>query len=189
VDGVDPRRIGALLRATQPLYIVVELLVAAFVPGPYSLAGDTISELGVVAVSPGHAVMNGAFVLFGTTLALGAALSDRLPRYATVLWVIAGLSSIATGLAPLDSAPVAHLVVSAPVFVAQPLAVVLTGLALRSRVTVAVGLVTVVGSAVFLAGLTDAGGLFERLALWPGYVVLGVLGVRTLARASAASAG
>nr|WP_246326411.1 DUF998 domain-containing protein [Actinomycetospora corticicola] len=165
-------------------------MVAAVVPGPYSLARDTISQLGVVAVSPGHAVMNGAFVLFGTTLALGAALSDRRPRYAGVLWVIAGFSSIATGLAPLDSAPVAHLVVSAPVFLTQPVALLLTGLALRSRVAAGLGIVSVVASVLFLLGaVPDLAGALERLALWPGYVVLGVLGVRTLARASAASAG
>lgn len=186
---MDTRRVGALIRATQPLYVVVELLVAALVPGPYSLVGDTISELGVAAVSPAHAVINGAFVLFGTTLALGALLSD-LGRLPTVLWVVAGLSSIATGLAPLDSAPVAHLVVSAPVFLAQPVALLLTGLAVRSRTATGFGVVSVVGSLLFLGGLAPgASGLVERLALWPGYVVVGVLGVRTLARASAARAG
>ncbi|WP_433800607.1 DUF998 domain-containing protein [Actinomycetospora sp. CA-084318] len=186
---MDAPRVGAVLRATQPLYVVVELLVAAVVPGPYSLVRSTISELGVAAVSPGHAVINGAFVLFGTTLALGALLS-RPGRTATVLWVVAGLSSIATGLAPLDTAPVAHLVVSAPVFLAQPVALLLTGLAARSRVAAGLGVVGVVASVLFLVGvLPDLAGLLERLALWPGYVVLGVLGVRTLARASAARAG
>ncbi|MCD2186171.1 DUF998 domain-containing protein [Actinomycetospora soli] len=186
---MNASRVGALLRATQPLYVVVELLVAAFVPGPYSLVRSTISELGVAAVSPGHAVINGAFVLFGATLALGAVLS-RLGRTATVLWVIAGLSSIATGLAPLDTAPVTHLVVSAPVFLAQPVALLLTGLAARSRVAAGLGVLSTVASAIFLLGVVpEAGGLLERLALWPGYLVLGVLGVRTLARASAVRAG
>ncbi|WP_018330628.1 DUF998 domain-containing protein [Actinomycetospora chiangmaiensis] len=186
---MDARRLGALLRTAQPLYIVVELVIAATVPGPYSRVGDTISELGVAAVSPGHAVMNGAFVLFGTTLAVGALLSD-LGRTTTVLWVIAGLSSIATGLAPLNSAPVAHLVVSAPVFLAQPVALLLTGTTRRSRTATGLGVVSIVASLLFLGGLAPgASGLVERLALWPGYVVVGVLGVRTLASASAVRAG
>ncbi|MDL5155139.1 DUF998 domain-containing protein [Actinomycetospora termitidis] len=186
---MDAHRVGALFRATQPLYIVVELLVAA-VAAPYDLVTSTISELGVAAVSPEHAVINGAFVLFGVTLTLGAVLGERPSRTARVLWVIAGLSSVATGLAPLDTAPVAHFVVSTPVFLAQPVALLLTGLAVRSRTAAALGVVSIVASAVFLLGLApELGGLLERLALWPGYLVLGVLGVRTLARASAASAG
>ncbi|MEJ2869830.1 DUF998 domain-containing protein [Actinomycetospora sp. OC33-EN08] len=187
---MDARRVGALCRATQPLYIVVELLVAAAAVTSYDLVSSTISELGVAALSPGHVVMNGAFVLFGVTLVLGAVLGDPPSPTARVLWVVAGLSSVATGLAPLDTAPVAHLVVSAPVFLAQPVALLLTGTALRSRIAIALGAVSIVASAVFLLGLApDLGGLLERLALWPGYLVLGVLGLRTLARASATSAG
>lgn len=41
-----PARLGVLLWLVQPLYLVAEFVTAAKVIAPYSLAGNTISDLG-----------------------------------------------------------------------------------------------------------------------------------------------
>lgn len=195
---------GLLMWAAQPLYVVIELAVAAAAIAPYDLARNTISDLGAVTCtsidypfgpvpvcSPWHALLNASFVVFGVLLAVGAVLlRPLLPRgpaatVSTVLWVIAGLGSAATGLAPLDQGVVAHLVVSTPVFLAQPPALIMLGVALRrerpavGRWTVAVGVLTLVTTAAYLlvAGSPDVGGLVERLALWPVFLWQAVVAV------------
>jgi hypothetical membrane protein len=190
----------------QPLYILCELVAAAAATAPYSLMNNTISDLGattcttiaypygdIPVCSPLHALVNGAFVLFGLLMALGAVLlRGWLPRGAAattvvVLWVITGLSSIATGLVPLDRDLGLHTIVALPAFVTQSLALLLTAHVLRHRPgqwrsALLAGVLSIVGLVVFLArtGSADLGGLFERLALWPGYLWLPVLAVAVL---------
>ncbi len=172
----------------------------------YSFAGSTVSDLGNTACrqvrgdvlcSPWHAGMNAAFIWFGTTLALGALLwgSSRLPgrpgRAAVVMWCVSGLGSIGVGLFPVNEDPAIHGLVALPIFIAQPAAVLLMGLSLRSaRPRLALGAyvvaaISVVGAAGFglLVG-SDSGalGAFERLALWPGYVWVSVVAVTSIAR-------
>lgn len=146
--------------------------------------------------------MNVVFVVFGISLALGAWLLRRvrppgaLATASLVLWLLAGASSVAVGLTPVDVHPDLHGAVAVWVFVAQPLALVLLGLSLRttcpplgwSTVAVgAVGAVSAVGSIGFLV-LLDAesgGGAFERLALWPGYLWVSVIAWSTRGRRAA----
>lgn len=163
-------RVGALMVGVQPLYIVTELLTAA-------------------------TVINSSFVVFGVLLAVGALLlrtelpSGAAARTSVVLWVIAGLSSIATGLVPLDQHLALHAVVSFPVFLAQPLAILTTAWAVPghpglARSGLAVGLVTLAAALAYLGApaTSDVGGLLERLALWPGYLWLPVLAVAVVRR-------
>ncbi len=198
-------RAAAVLLLIQPSYIVCELLVAAAVAAPYSLRDHTISDLaavsctqiaypaGPVAVcSPWHPLLNGAFIGFGLALAIGALLlphawrPGRLGVAAVALWVVSGLSSIGTGLVPLDVDLELHTLVSLPVFLAQPVALLLHGLALRGRPLAVWALVVAVLSAVGTVGLFAVTmqatwhGAFERLALWPAYVWLGAFGWRVL---------
>lgn len=202
----SPAGAGALMWAVQPLYIVCELVAASAATAPYSLTNNTISDLGattcttiaypygdIPVCSPLHALVNGALVLFGLLMALGAILlRGWLPRGATattavVLWCVTGLSSIATGLVPLDRNLDLHALVALPAFFAQCLALFVTAYALRhrrgqSRAALIAGTVSIVGLIVFLArtASADPGGLFERLALWPGYLWLPVLAVAVL---------
>lgn len=176
------RSFPATTWALQGLYVVAEIAIGLQVAG-HSFVDDTISDLGA-STSPGHEAMNVVFVVFGFSLGLGAWLlrGSRPPgRLATVslgLWVVAGASSIAVGLTPVDRHPDLHGAVAVWVFVAQPLALVLLGLGLRAghprfgRATVAVGVLSAVGAIGFLLLLrADSGaGAFERLALWPGYL-------------------
>lgn len=143
--------------------------------------------------------MSVVFVLFGLSLALGAWLLRRvrppgaLATASLVLWLVAGASSVAVGLTPVDVHPDLHGAVAVWVFAAQPLALLLLGLSLRTTCprlgwnTVAVGAVSAVGSIGFLL-LLDAesgGGAFERLALWPGYLWVSVIAWSTRGRRAA----
>lgn len=204
-------RVGAVMLAIQPLYILAELLTAGAVTAPYSLLHNTISDLGattcttidytvgaVDVCSPWHLVINGAFLVFGALLAVGIYLvrdwfqPARMGTAAVVLWIVSGLSSIGTGLTPLDQALEIHALVSLPVFIAQPLALLLSGVVLGKRRGIAswafvAGAVSVVATIIFL-GILPAGGAFggllERLALWPGYIWLLGLGTAMLRKNS-----
>ena len=200
---------GSWAWRVQPVYVLVELLVAAGASASYSLRDDTISSLGmstcagghvgsvVQVCSPRHVTMNLAFVVFGLLRAVGAVLLGPVlgrawGRAAVGAWVLSGVASAAVGLVPVDGAPKWHAVVAAPVFVVQPVAVLLTAEALRrgrraTRVVVGLGFVvgglTILAAAAFAVRLgspTWVGGL-ERLALWPAYPWLAVVGVALLA--------
>jgi len=174
-------RWGAGLWLVRPVYFLVELVVATAYVG-YSFFDDTVSDLGAVSASPWHVTMNAAFVGFGALMALGALLQHaRHGRLVTVLLVVAGLSSAAVGLTPLDVHPDLHVLVAAPVFVAQPLALVLLGRRRRLPALVPAGVVSGVAGVVFVAlDLSTGTGAVERLALWPTFVALAVLGWREL---------
>ena len=192
-------RFGVIAWLVQPLYIAVELAVIAKVTARYSIMDNTISDLGattctaidypfgpVPVCSPWHGLLNASFVVFGVLLTLGALLLHRsqpkgkLAVTATTMWVIAGLSSIGTGLVPIDADLELHALVSLPVFVAQPAALALLGVLLRDRLAVGAGVLSLVASAIFLArtGSADFGGLLERLGLWPAYLLLPFLALR-----------
>jgi hypothetical membrane protein len=179
---------GAVLWLLRPVYVVIELLVAARTTGDYSLTEDTVSALGATGCSgaycsPWHGVINGTFVGIGILLVLGALLlAARLGPAVTVLLCLAGASSVATGLAPVDQDATLHLVAAAPLFFALPVATVL--LARRmwstrprlSRVLLLSVVVTAGGAVGFAAGVPGTGA-FERLALWPPLVVIAAVGV------------
>lgn len=178
-------RWGALVLLARPAYIATELVVAAATTGGYSFVSDSVSRLGEVGCSaaycsPRHELMNGSFVLFGVLLACGAVLLSRsLGSWVTALLVVSGLSSVATGLAPLDRDAAVHAIAAAPLFVAQPLALIVLGLRLRrdqarlAGALVGAGLVTGTAAVLFvLLGDGAASGALERLALWP--VLLGL---------------
>ena len=179
---------GAVLWLLRPVYIVLELVVAAGTTGSYRLVDDTVSDLGALGCtrafcSPRHELMNGTFVGVGLLLTMGAALlAPRLGTAVTVLLAVAGLSSVATGLAPVDQGATLHMVAATPLFVCQPFALLLLARMLRpthSRLAAALlltGSVTAAAALAFL--LTGAGagaGLLERLALWPVIVALAMV--------------
>lgn len=208
-------RLGLLAWACLPAAIVVELVVAAVVRTtgamPYDLLRSTISDLGVRSCgelayplgpvflcSPAHTLMNASFVVSGVLLAVGAVLTapllprGRLRGFLVTLWVVAGVSTALTGLVPVDVDLALHTLASTPVFLAQPLAHVLTAVALRrtrprlAAVGVLVGAVTLVTGGGFTLWMEAMrlGGLFERVTTWPALLWLGVHAVTTLRRTS-----
>ena len=164
----------------RPVYSATEVVVAGATTGGYSLVSDSVSRLGEVGCtpaycSPRHELMNGSFIAFGVLMVGGALLLSRsLGLLVTVLLVVAGLSSIATGFAPLDQDATRHAIAATPLFVAQPLALLLLGARSTNdqpRLAVALlagGVVTGTAAVLFvLSGGGPASGVLERLALWP----------------------
>lgn len=185
VTGLRAVRWGALALLVRPVYIATEFVVAAATTGGYSFLSDSVSRLGEVGCSaaycsPRHAVMNGSFIGFGALLVGGAALLSRaLGPWVTGLLLVSGLSSVATGLAPLDQDATLHAIAATPLFVAQPVALIVLGVRLRNdrprlaRALWAAGVLAGAAAASFgLSGDGTASGALERLALWPVLVAL-----------------
>ena len=181
-------QLGALALLIRPTYIATEYVTAAATTGHYSFLADSISKLGEVGCaeaycSPSHAVMNGSFIGYGALLAAGALLMAKpFGPWASGLLVVSGLSSIATGLAPLDQDATRHALAATPLFVAQPVALVALGLRLRKdrprlgRTLVGTGAVTAAAAFGFIVSGEDSAvaGALERLALWPVLFGVGV---------------
>jgi hypothetical membrane protein len=185
VTRVSLARWGALALLVRPAYIATEFVVAAATTGGYSFLSDSVSRLGEVGCSaaycsPRHELMNGSFITFGALLVAGAVLLSRLVGpWVTGLLVISGLSSVATGLAPLDQDATLHALSAVPLFVAQPVALLVLGVRIRAdrprlaRALLAAGVVTAAAAVAFvLSGTGPVSGALERLALWPVLVGL-----------------
>ena len=197
-------QLGAIVFLLRPTYIATEVVTAAATTGGYSFVSDSVSRLGEVGCSdaycsPRHEVMNGSFMAYGVLLAGGALLLARpLGPWVTGLLVVSGVSSYATGLAPLDQDATLHAIAATPLFVGQPLALLVLGHRLRderprlARGLLATGIVTATAAVGFVVSGDDrAAGALERLALWP--VLLGLAafawGHRPRRRLSRAGAG
>lgn len=179
-------RVGALVLLARPTYIATEILTAAATSGGYSFAADSVSKLGEIGCSaaycsPRHELMNGSFIGYGALLAGGALLSTRtMGPLATSLLVVSGVSSMATGLAPLDQDATLHALAATPLFVAQPLALLALGHRLKhssprlAKTLAATGIVTAAAAVAFIVSGEDSAisGALERAALWP--VLFGV---------------
>lgn len=188
----------------RPAYFAAEIAVAAASTARYSFVDNTISDLGAVectsiqrfgdavpVCSPAHDLLNGSFIVFGALMALGAVLLHGrfgrgwLALMLTALLVVSGLSSIATGLTPLDVYRDGHVLAAGPLFVAQPIALIVLGLLLRPRrpgtgsVLIATGVLCGVAAGAFI-GIDHAVGVTERIALWPVFVALAVVGAQEL---------
>ncbi|CAB4716828.1 MAG: DUF998 domain-containing protein [Actinobacteria bacterium] len=190
-------RAAAWLWLVRPAYVAIELAVLAAAHG-YRVVDDTVSDLGArgcdPACSPWHPLMNAAFIVFGVLMAAGAVLLDAgwgagwRERAVTALLVLSGLSSAAVGLTPVDTYPTLHVWAATPLFVAQPLALVLLGRLLRGahpvagRIVTATGVVTGLAAVAFVV-LDSAPGITERLALWPVFGALALAGRCRLADA------
>lgn len=194
---------ATVLWLVQPVSILIEFIVAAFVAAPYSFVNNTISDLGAVTCadiaypsqpvpvcSPAHALLNGGFIVVGTALSVGAVLillsrpRSRLLIAACVLWMISGLSSLASGLVPLDVDLELHALVSTPGIVLQPVALALHA-AVYARTSrrwwalVAAAVLIALESAWFVVRLeVRYGGLLERIAIWPVLIALPFLALR-----------
>jgi hypothetical membrane protein len=190
--------------------VLVQLVVAARWEIDFDPTRNTISDLGAVGCgtidaaggpvevcSPWHAGMNVTFVVIGTLLALGGLLvAPALTRRTTsgVRWAalvaaglltVAGISSAAVGLVPLDVDPELHTMVAAPLFVAQPVALLLVGgLAVRAGrrrwggLLLGLGVLAAAGGIAFGVTLVagEVGGLYERVSLWPCHLGVAALG-------------
>lgn len=200
--GWKAARWGALALLVRPAYLATEVVVASATTGGYSFVSDSVSRLGEVGCSPAycsprHEVMNGSFVVFGVLLAVGAVLLARpLGAWVAGLLVVSGLSSIATGLAPLDQDAALHALAATPLFVAQPVALLALGARSRGErprlaaaLLVAGGVTGAAALGFVLSGDGSASGALERLALWPVLVALAVVAWTLLPRGGRSERG
>lgn len=200
--GWKAARWGALALLVRPAYVATEVVVASATTGGYSFVSDSVSRLGEVGCSPAycsprHEVMNGSFVVFGVLLAVGAVLLARpLGAWVAGLLVVSGLSSIATGLAPLDQDAALHALAATPLFVAQPVALLALGARSRGErprlaaaLLVAGGVTGAAALGFVLSGDGSASGALERLALWPVLVALAVVAWTLLPRGGRSERG
>lgn len=164
----------------------MEAVVAAAATTPYSAVENTVSELGsttctATTCSPLHAWLNASFLVLGVLTLAGMVLlrhdwpPRRTARTGVVLVVVASLSTVATGLFPVDVDAVAHAVASLPQFPAQNVGLLLLGVAewrtrrRRAVTSLACGGVGMVGLVLFVAATPLGIGLggMERLTAYP----------------------
>lgn len=204
--------LGALCWALTLLYFVVELIVAAAWPVPYSFSTNAISDLGITACgnttqlggtvvfvcSPRHALMNASFVAVGILFVAGTLLTRPLwprRRLATValgFLVLVGVGSVLVGLAPANENLAVHRL---GVLLQLPgaLAPLLLGLVSWGRgrwfvvVSVTCGAVGTLATLLFAVQLYLGLGLgaMERLAFDPLTAWTAVAGTTVLASRSA----
>lgn len=172
----------------------VEIVAGWRATGGYDWFDHTISELAMAdcstTCSPAHTWLNAALIVAGCNLVVGAlSLARRLQGMrrrwpVAVVTALNGLSTLATGLVPLDQDPVLHFLVSAPALALAAVPVVLLApITLRQR-PLTLMVVQVVSVVALLAGVSaslwvDAPvpGLLERLAVWPSTLLLAAFGV------------
>ena len=180
---VTRRLLLAALWLTTAITLPVELLAGLRSTGGYDWARRTISELGAATWnelgSPLHAWLNGAMVLAGLCLMVGAVWVARLPlprrRLAAAgTLALVGLSTAATGLVPLDVDAAGHVLVSVPALALAPVPVLLLAPALLGACTTLLRAVRLLGWVSLVAGVVVAlwldapvPGLLERVAVWP----------------------
>jgi hypothetical protein len=108
----------------------------------------------------------------------------------TGLLVVSGVSSYATGLAPLDQDATLHAIAATPLFVAQPVALLLLGARVREQsprlgtALLATGALTAAAAVGFVVSGEGgrAAGALERAALWPVLLGLGAYAWQHLRR-------
>lgn len=194
-------QVGGVLWAFSAMTLPAELLAGIRAGAGYDWTQRTISELGQVSCaavcSPGHPWLNIAMMTSGACLILGAALlRPVLPpgrRGGVAAWssAIAGLSTLATGLVPLDVEPALHYLVSIPALAlaALPMLLLAGDLLpwsgwLRPTTTVVALLGIVAGVVIALWVEAPWPGLLERVAVWPSTVFMAVAGAAMARRST-----
>ncbi len=193
-------------------FFVAEQIARLHVRGPYSMARNSISDLGALhrfGVGTGaattysvlHALMNASFTLQGVLIVSGAMLARRLfpagalANVALLLFALSGIGLCIVGLAPEDTGGQVHVLAASVHFVCGSLAMLLLGFALL-RNNRAAGVLSVASGWVallftLLLGFRNTAawhslgwqiGTVERLAAYPLPLWLTLTGVVLLAR-------
>ncbi|MGY1642983.1 DUF998 domain-containing protein [Geodermatophilus sp. SYSU D00703] len=187
--SVTPSRYrwGALAWLLTLQFFVVETVVQLQVPG-YSRADALISELGT-ALSPGHLLMNAAFVVQAALIGAGAwllrpALTGSGARVAPVLLGAAAVGVLLVGVFPRDGHAALHEAGAGLYLVGGGIGLIALAYAVRPRSEVlgtTLALLGLVGTAMtvfFVAGITGylGEGGTERAAAYVLPIGLAVAG-------------
>lgn len=138
--------VGPALWMLSLQYFIVQIVVALDWSMPYSLAHNTISDLGNTACaayagrfvcSPLSSLMDASFVLLGVTMLAGSSLiyqefhKNRGAALGFSAMALAGLGTAFVGLFPENSVPALHTLGAALPFLVGNLGIVLLGSVLR----------------------------------------------------------
>lgn len=193
------KQLGPILWIMSMQYFTAQLAVALYFINGYSLANNTISDLGntvcgpygaMYVCSPLHLVMNISFVVQGSTMLTGALLIKKLfPKSpaSTVgfgCMVLAGVGTILVGLFPENTVSVLHILGAGLPFMLGNAGMIVLGLSLQKLpkwlkiYTILSGIIGLVGLVLFLAHLylgLGIGGM-ERIVAYPQTIWMIVLG-------------
>jgi hypothetical membrane protein len=197
-------RLGAALYVASIQYFLAQLLVARRWSPPYSLARNTISDLGNTACgryggrlvcSPLHGVMNASFVVLGAAMVAGSALiwsghgrgggAGRAAAAGLGLMGASGAGVVLVGLFPENSVPALHGTGAGLSFVLGNLGVIVVGWAFPRPLRIysaASGVVALAALGCFVGGRylgLGEGGL-ERVVAYPQTAWLIVIGLYLL---------
>ncbi len=186
-------------------YFITQVIVAAAWLTPYSLRSNYISDLGntscgtyggLPVCSPLHTLMNGSFILQGTTMLIGALLfasiyrAHRAAFSAFVALAISGAGTIVVGFFPENTVHAAHVLGAAMPFLVGNIALIVAGVALKNasllvRVWAGLsGIVALIALPFLLTGHfgpLGVGGV-ERIVAYPQTIWLMVFGAHMLRR-------
>lgn len=180
-------------------YFITQLVVAAAWKLPYSLAQNTISDLGNTTCglyggrpvcSPRHALMNASFVVLGCTMMAGASLIYREFKQGRpaitgfTFMALAGLGTVLVGLFPENTVGALHEIGAGLPFFIGNLGEVILGVSLDipkslRLYTVASGAISLLALGLLLSGhyLGLGEGGMERVVAYPQTVWLVVFGL------------
>lgn len=169
-------RVGATAWILSALVLPAQVIVALGWPHGYSVASNTISDLGVTTCgeyselghqvrevcSPGHAIFNismfasGALILIGAILLYGR-WGRATGRAGTIFMMAAGMSVLVVGVSPWDIAPEIHdsfaLLQAVSQWIAMILLTIAAGPGNFRKVTAFVVVVSAASFVIFMAAL------------------------------------
>lgn len=190
--------LGPIVWILSIQYYIVQLIVAQDWPKPYSLAHNTISDLGVTSCgsysrmlvcSPLHVLMNASFILLGLFMIVGSMLIyyQRKKNMGSAVgfscMAIAGIGTIMVGLYPENTMSGLHIVGAALPFLIGNFGLVILGRALDipkslRYFTIFSGVLTLAALALFMTQTylgIGIGGM-ERVVAYPQSIWLIVFG-------------
>lgn len=199
-----PSAIGAIFWIGSFQYFAAQIVAALDWSKPYSVAYNTISDLGNTACapyrggyvcSPLHGWMNASFIVLGVSMIVGSILlgrsfyKNRLSTLGFSFMGIAGLGTALVGLFPENTISQLHVLGATLPFLIGNLALIILGLtvamprALRFY-TVISGLVALSALGLFVShtylGLGIGG--MERITAYPQTIWLIVFGIYALSK-------
>jgi hypothetical membrane protein len=139
-------KLGPILYVASIQYFLAQAVVAQDWSPPYSIARDTISDLGNTrcgtfnarfVCSPLHSVMNASFIVLGITMILGSLLiihqfsRSRRATFGLASMAISGAGVIMVGLFPENTVPALHGIGAATPFLLGNIAVIVLGFSLN----------------------------------------------------------
>jgi hypothetical membrane protein len=197
-------KLGPILYVSSIQFFAVQIFVAMQWNPPYSLARDTISDLGNTACgtfnsrpvcSPLHGLMNASFIVLGIAMTAGSILISRKfakSRAATVgfaAMAASGIGVIIVGIFPENSIPAFHGLGAAIPFTLGNAALIIiaaapvlpAALRLYSFLSGTLAVLALVSySSSHYLGLGEGG--IERVVAYPQVVWLIVIGIFLLIR-------